>query len=76
VVLGAVLVVVPLLLWGNPRFHQPVVPFMAVSVGLLGSALWGATTRRRAGGERPTAAPDGDPRPAEPALAGSGVDDR
>jgi hypothetical protein len=32
--------------------------------------------RRRAGDERPTAAPDGDPRPAEPALAGSGVDDR
>jgi 4-amino-4-deoxy-L-arabinose transferase-like glycosyltransferase len=76
VVLGAVLVVIPLLLWGNPRFHQPVVPFMAVSVGLLGSALWGAMTRRRAGGERPTAAPDGDPRPDEPALAGSGVDDR
>jgi hypothetical protein len=76
VVLGAVLVVVPLLLWGNPRFHQPVVPFMAVSVGLLASALWGAMTRRRAGDERPKAAPDGDPRPAEPALAGSGVDDR
>jgi hypothetical protein len=76
VVLGAVLVVVPLLLWGNPRCHQPVVPFMAVSVGLLASALWGAMARRRAGDERPTGAPDGDPRAAEPALAGSGVDDR
>jgi 4-amino-4-deoxy-L-arabinose transferase-like glycosyltransferase len=76
VVLAAVLVVIPLLLWGNPRFHQPVVPFMAISVGLLGAALWAAKARRREGGERGAAAADTDPTPSEPALAGSGVDDR
>jgi 4-amino-4-deoxy-L-arabinose transferase-like glycosyltransferase len=29
------LLVIPLLLWGNPRFHQPVVPFMAMSVAAV-----------------------------------------
>lgn len=29
------LLVIPLLLWGNPRFHQPLVPLMAVSMGAL-----------------------------------------
>jgi 4-amino-4-deoxy-L-arabinose transferase-like glycosyltransferase len=45
------LLVIPLLLWGNPRFHQPVVPFMAMSVAALVVATvdrWrgaGVTTR-------------------------------
>jgi hypothetical protein len=44
------LLVIPLLLWGNPRFHQPLVPFMAVSMAALVVAvvdrlrLAGATT--------------------------------
>ena len=29
------LLVIPLLLWGNPRFHLPLVPFMALAVAAL-----------------------------------------
>ncbi len=29
------LLAIPLLLWGNPRFHQPLVPFMAMSMAAL-----------------------------------------
>jgi 4-amino-4-deoxy-L-arabinose transferase-like glycosyltransferase len=41
------LLVIPLLLWGNPRFHQPLVPLMAVSAGALGVALVERVTGRR-----------------------------
>jgi hypothetical protein len=34
-VIGLALLVIPLLLWGNPRFHQPLVPFMVVSMAAL-----------------------------------------
>jgi 4-amino-4-deoxy-L-arabinose transferase-like glycosyltransferase len=44
----ASLIVVPLLLWGNPRFHLPVSPFFAILAG--GAAALGvdAIRRRRA----------------------------
>ena len=29
------LLAIPLLLWGNPRFHQPLLPFMAMSMAAL-----------------------------------------
>jgi hypothetical protein len=35
VVIGAALLIIPLLLWGNPRFHQPLVPFMAISAAVV-----------------------------------------
>ncbi|HET6774845.1 MAG TPA: hypothetical protein VFH36_16130 [Acidimicrobiales bacterium] len=41
------LLVIPLLLWGNPRFHQPLVPLMAVSAGALSVALVERVTSRR-----------------------------
>jgi hypothetical protein len=41
------LLVIPLLLWGNPRFHQPLVPLMAVSAGALSVALVERVTGRR-----------------------------
>ena len=31
---GLVLIAVPLLLWGNPRFHLPVLPFLAVAAAV------------------------------------------
>jgi len=33
------LLVIPLLLWGNPRFHLPLVPFMALSAAALATAV-------------------------------------
>lgn len=73
VTVGATLLVVPLLLWGNPRFHQPVVPFMAVSVGLLVSAIVDALAARRASGADVATGPSaGDP--AVPTLAGASHD--
>jgi hypothetical protein len=41
------LLVVPLLLWGNPRFHLPLAPFLALSAAALSIALPGA--RRQPG---------------------------
>ena len=35
ITLFATLLIVPLLLWGNPRFHLPLAPFMAITVGGL-----------------------------------------
>jgi 4-amino-4-deoxy-L-arabinose transferase-like glycosyltransferase len=40
------LVVVALLLWGNPRFHLPVLPFMAVSAAVPLTWLWSRWFRR------------------------------
>jgi len=34
------LLVIPLLLWGNPRFHIPLSPFMALSAALAVDAGW------------------------------------
>lgn len=34
------LLVIPLLLWGNPRFHIPLSPFMALSAALALDAAW------------------------------------
>lgn len=34
------LLVIPLLLWGNPRFHIPLAPFMALSAALAVDAAW------------------------------------
>lgn len=39
------LVIIPLLLWGNPRFHAPFMPFMAVTAGVSVVALLGRTPR-------------------------------
>jgi len=44
------LLVIPLLLWGNSRFHQPLVPLMALSAGALSVALIERVTGRRAAG--------------------------
>jgi 4-amino-4-deoxy-L-arabinose transferase-like glycosyltransferase len=44
------LLAIPLLLWGNPRFHLPLAPFMALSAAL---ALDGAWRRLRAGAAEP-----------------------
>jgi hypothetical protein len=33
------LLVIPLLLWGNPRFHLPLIPFMALSAAALVTAI-------------------------------------
>ena len=44
----ASLVAVPLLLWGNPRFHLPVSPFLAVFAGGALGALVGLLGTRRA----------------------------
>ena len=35
---GMGLLVVPLLLWGNPRFHGPLMPFLAVAAGVAVAA--------------------------------------
>jgi 4-amino-4-deoxy-L-arabinose transferase-like glycosyltransferase len=34
------LLVIPLLLWGNPRFHLPLAPFMALSAAFALDAVW------------------------------------
>jgi 4-amino-4-deoxy-L-arabinose transferase-like glycosyltransferase len=34
------LLVIPLLLWGNPRFHLPLIPFMALSAAFALDWLW------------------------------------
>jgi hypothetical protein len=34
------LLVIPLLLWGNPRFHLPLTPFMALSAAFALDWLW------------------------------------
>jgi hypothetical protein len=34
------LLVIPLLLWGNPRFHLPLLPFMALSAAFALDWLW------------------------------------
>lgn len=59
------LVVVPLGLWGATRFHMPVLPYLALSVGSALAAPW-----RRAGGS--DAATD-TPAPAERAAAPAGA---
>jgi hypothetical protein len=41
------LLVVPLLLWGNPRFHLPLLPLMAVSAA--GALQWAYAQRPRRG---------------------------
>ena len=74
VVVAATLLIVPVLLWGNPRFHQPVVPFMAVSIGLLVSAIVNALAARRRGGGDDEGAQAGPTDPAVPSLAGASSD--
>jgi hypothetical protein len=39
------LLIVPLLLWGNPRFHMPLVPFIALSAAGTARAAAGAVSR-------------------------------
>jgi 4-amino-4-deoxy-L-arabinose transferase-like glycosyltransferase len=34
------LLVIPLLLWGNPRFHLPLAPFLVLSAGFAVDAVW------------------------------------
>jgi hypothetical protein len=34
------LLVIPLLLWGNPRFHLPLAPFIVLSAAMTIDALW------------------------------------
>jgi 4-amino-4-deoxy-L-arabinose transferase-like glycosyltransferase len=41
------LLAIPLLLWGHPRFHQPLVPLMALSAGVLAVALAERVSARR-----------------------------
>ncbi|MGH9112092.1 MAG: ArnT family glycosyltransferase [Acidimicrobiales bacterium] len=36
--IAAALLIIPLLLWGNARFHLPLVPFMVISAGALVAA--------------------------------------
>lgn len=48
------LLVIPLLLWGNPRFHLPLAPFLVVSAALALDAGW---TRQRARRASDAAAP-------------------
>jgi 4-amino-4-deoxy-L-arabinose transferase-like glycosyltransferase len=49
----ASLIVVPLLLWGNPRFHLPFSPFLAILAGgALGTAVEALGRRRPRGEER------------------------
>lgn len=50
------LLAIPLLLWGNPRFHLPLAPFFALSAALAIDALW---RRLRPGSARSSA--DADP---------------
>jgi hypothetical protein len=45
------LLVIPLLLWGNPRFHLPLAPFIVLSAALAIDGAW-----RRL---HPAAPPDG-----------------
>lgn len=47
------LLAIPLLLWGNPRFHLPLSPFMAICAALLVDAAW----RRRQGAEATVGGP-------------------
>jgi 4-amino-4-deoxy-L-arabinose transferase-like glycosyltransferase len=42
------LLVIPLLLWGNPRFHLPLAPFMALSASGALETAWRWLDRRRA----------------------------
>lgn len=42
------LLVIPLLLWGNPRFHLPLAPFMALSAAGALETAWRWLDRRRA----------------------------
>ena len=64
------LLLTPLLLWGNPRFHVPLVPFMALSASALATLAVGAglPVARPASGASAAAVrpPDGPahPRPA------------
>jgi 4-amino-4-deoxy-L-arabinose transferase-like glycosyltransferase len=69
VVIGAALLVIPLLLWGNPRFHQPLVPFMAISAALVAVLV---VDRVRAGRPASVAAVPGSPATAEPGRYGIG----
>ncbi|MGV3758882.1 MAG: hypothetical protein ACO1PW_04975, partial [Actinomycetota bacterium] len=48
------LLVIPLLLWGNPRFHIPLSPFMALSAALAIDAGW-RRWRARGGAPAPAA---------------------
>ena len=45
---GLGLLVVPLLLWGNPRFHGPLMPFLAVAAGVAVAAATERWERWRA----------------------------
>ena len=45
---GLGLFAVPLLLWGNPRFHAPLMPFLAVAAGVAVAAATERWERRRA----------------------------
>ena len=48
----AVLLLVPMLLWGNPRFHLPALPFFCIAAAMAITWVW-----RRATGERGAATP-------------------
>lgn len=41
------LLVIPLLLWGNPRFHIPLAPFLALSAAFVLDAGWTRARARR-----------------------------
>ncbi len=49
-VLLVTLLLVPLLLWGNPRFHLPLAPFFALSAAALTTVVWRGGAGARAGG--------------------------
>lgn len=57
------LLVIPLLLWGNPRFHLPLAPFLVVSAALAIDRAW-----RRLDARGPELEPE--PVPAEASSAG------
>jgi 4-amino-4-deoxy-L-arabinose transferase-like glycosyltransferase len=62
------LLVIPLLLWGNPRFHLPLAPFIVLSAALALDAAW----RWRPGRRGPDA---GEPSPPPSEETGPDEDD-
>ena len=72
------LFVIPLLLWGNPRFHLPLAPFFALSAAAFVSSVEGLVRSRLGpaaaapGAEPgPDPGPDSSRRPEPEAVPGS-----
>lgn len=63
------LIAIPLLLWGNPRFHLPYVPFLALCAAATATAVHARLAGRRSAG---TAAVEGEADTPEPAAVASG----